>query len=98
MRGADGNVDSFACADHDVAAVERDFRCTFNDDPMFCALSMFLITQPLAGQHLDALDLERAPLFEHGITTPGTPIELSHLGWSSENENPCSLRFIGNTD
>jgi len=82
MCGADGNIDRFAGADRDIAAVERDSRRSFNDHPVLGALRVFLITQPLARLHLDALDLERAPFFEHGISAPGPLIEFSQLVWS----------------
>src|SRR6266404_4944761 len=62
MGSSDVDVDRFACQDSDFFVVKRNFGSAGNDEPVLCALRMFLITQSLAGQHFDAFDLEAVTL------------------------------------
>src|SRR5829696_8667664 len=78
MRGADGNVDRLAGANDDLLVVECHFRSAFNNEPVFGALRVFLVTESLAGQHLDTLHFEAAIFLEHGVGSPGPAIKLPH--------------------
>jgi len=79
MRRSDRDVDRLSGDDCEVAIVKRDFGGSFDDEPMLGTLRMFLVAESLARQNLDAFDLERASLFQHGVTSPGSLIEFSHL-------------------
>jgi hypothetical protein len=79
VGGADSDIDRLAGADSDLTTVECDTSCSFDDEPVLGALRVFLVTESLTRQHLDTFNLERACLFEHGVTAPWSPIEFSHL-------------------
>jgi len=86
MCCADRNVDRFACFDRDLLVVECHFRSAFNYEPVLCAFGVFLVTEPLTRQDLDALHLEAAIFFEHRVGPPRPLIKLPHTR-SSLNVN-----------
>src|SRR4051794_15624632 len=78
MRGADWNVDRLPSSNRDLFVVECHFRSAFNDEPVLCALGVFLVTKSLARQHLDPLHFEAAILFKHRVSSPRPAIKLPH--------------------
>src|SRR6185295_17482952 len=79
MSCADRNIDSLAGRDTDLFIVESDFRDARHDEPMFRTLRMFLITKPLARQHLNSLYLKQISFIEHFVSAPRAPIKLSRF-------------------
>src|SRR5213595_1614715 len=79
MGGAERNVDRAALRDRVVGAVDGDNACALDDEPMLGAPLVTLVAQPLAGQHLDALDLVVGCVGEDGVAAPRTFVVL-HRG------------------
>src|ERR1051325_7788371 len=89
MRGADSNLDRLAGVHNYFFVVERDFRNARDFEPVLRALSMFLITQSLARQPLDALDLKAVRLIKHRVVSPRPRVELRGT-ISNFFSHPCS--------
>src|SRR4029079_569508 len=78
MCCADRNVDRFAGANDDLLVVECHFRRAFNYEPVFCALRVFLVTEPCARKALDPFHFETAIFLEHRVSSPRPAIKLPH--------------------
>jgi hypothetical protein len=72
------NIDSIPWADLDGAAVKGDDPMPRDHEPVLGAPRMRLVTEALAGAHLDRLDLEAVGLSDDRVGTPWTFGVFSH--------------------
>jgi hypothetical protein len=73
-----GDVDSISRADLDGAAVKGDDPVPGDHEPVLGTARMRLVTEALAGTHLERLDLEAVSLSDYRVETPRTFGVLSH--------------------
>lgn len=75
MGRANGDVDSFAGLNNYILAIKCDLRVPLHYHPVFGALSVPLITQPLTGKHFDSFHFETVALVENGESPPGPAVK-----------------------